>query len=364
MRYRLILKEEQESIGTFEDTLDILNSLDPEGKKYAMPSGRRIDTPNFLFRYVIKDKGTPVAFIELYPYNMKSKTTAYIAYAVKPEYQHRGLSKKLLDKAVDWCRRNNYTRLMYRVDGTNIKSIGAATKYGFKLKKVRHDLVGVMNISKTSLQESGNRMMSTKRYAILNDMVDITNIVKANLNKVYLDTDLHLTESNIERYIKLQNKVVSNNDIFICLGDIIYDEDSEKLRDLWYNYIAQLNGKYKFLVLGNNDILSRSFYKVKCGFDSVSLSIKLGNIIFTHCPIKTGSSKLINIHGHVHKTLFNTLTNTYSSERRIWINPTGKKFMYPKPYTSTEYYKTEIITKPVNLVQVLSLVKEDNEVYK
>ena len=58
------------------------------------------------------------------------------------------------------------------------------------------------------------------------------------------------------------------------------------------------------------------------------------------------------------ENLLNTLTNTISPERRIWINPTGNKFMYPKPYTSTEYYKTEIITKPVNLVQVLNLVKE------
>ena len=210
-----------------------------------------------------------------------------------------------------------------------------------------------------TLKESGNRMLTLNRFAVLHDMVDITKLVGNSIDKIYIDTDLHLTENTIEDYIKLQKKVVSNDDIFICLGDLIYDEDSEKLRDSWYTLVNQLNGRYKFLVLGNNDILKRNFYKLKCGFDTVALAIKLDNILFTHCPIATGNENVFNIHGHVHKNfkVFKPDYEVIVPERRVWINCCGKNITYPKPYESTEFYKTVPITKPIKLVKILNLVK-------
>lgn len=197
------------------------------------------------------------------------------------------------------------------------------------------------------LKESGNRMLTLSRYAVLKDMIDISNKVSL-ADRIFIDTDMHLTEDTIESYIQLQRSIVKPNDIFICLGDMIFDEDSDKMKNSWCNYIAQLNGRYKFLVLGNNDILSRKFYTSMCGFDSASLSLKLGNILFTHCPIHTNSDKIINIHGHVHRR----------NERRVWINRSGNKIDYDGPkHASNEAFT--IITKPVKLTSVLRMINNE-----
>jgi calcineurin-like phosphoesterase family protein len=124
---------------------------------------------------------------------------------------------------------------------------------------------------------------------------------------------------------------------------MILDEDTDKLKQYWYKLISQLNGKYKFLVLGNNDLLNRNFYVSKCGFNTASLSLKLDNIIFTHVPTHTGTPELINIHGHVHR----------DGERRIWVNTTGERCIKDnKPFSYIN--ETNIpITKPIKLVKVL-----------
>ena len=198
------------------------------------------------------------------------------------------------------------------------------------------------------LKESGNRMLTLNRYVVLKDMIDITGIVK-NIDSIYLDTDIHLTEDTIIDYIKLQKSIVKPTDTFILLGDIILDEDTEKLRSVWYNFFSKLNGKYKFLVLGNNDLLKRKFYIEKCGFNTASLSLKLESIIFTHVPTHTGSPDLINIHGHVHR----------NGERRIWVNTTGKRCIKDnKPFSYIN--ETNIpITKPIKLIKVLELIKHE-----
>ena len=158
-----------------------------------------------------------------------------------------------------------------------------------------------------------------------------------------------VTEDTIESYIQLQKSIVKPTDIFICLGDMIFDEDTDKLRSTWCDLFAQMNGKYKFLVLGNNDLLRRRFYIQKCGFDTASLSLKLGNIVFTHCPIHTNSDKIINIHGHVHRR----------NERRVWINRSGTRIDYDGPkHASNEVFA--IITKPVKLTSILRM--SENEI--
>ena len=198
------------------------------------------------------------------------------------------------------------------------------------------------------LKESGNRMLTLSRYAVLRDMIDISNKVSL-ADRIFIDTDMHLTEDTIESYIQLQRSIVKPKDIFICLGDMIFDEDTDKLRSTWCDLFAQLNGKYKCLVLGNNDLLRRRFYIQKCGFDTASLSLKLGNIVFTHCPIHTNSDKIINIHGHVHGR----------NERRVWINRSGTRIDYDGPkHASNEVFA--IITKPVNLTSILRM--SENEI--
>ena len=154
MRYRLILKESKEFVGTFKDTLEVLNSL-PEKEQWYMRSnsGEWKDSPHLLYRYVKKVDGKPVGFVDLYPYKLKSKTMANISIAVKKEYQHQGISKELLDKAVEWAKKNNYD-LWYAVDIDNKKSLGAAIKYGFKLVARTDDSIYLKLKLRTRLSES------------------------------------------------------------------------------------------------------------------------------------------------------------------------------------------------------------------
>ena len=55
---------------------------------------------------------------------------------------------------------------------------------------------------KLILKESGNRMLTLDRYSVLKDVSDISNIESLK-NKIYIDTDMHLTEATIESYVKL-----------------------------------------------------------------------------------------------------------------------------------------------------------------
>ena len=340
-RYRLILKESDSYVN---DINDIISTMPRGEKAYLSPDprhlGNYVDTDKVLFKFIKKKNNIPAGFIFLYPDFSKDSRDVYITLGVRKEYQHQGISKELLDKAVVWAKKNKFN-LRYTVDKGNNKSLNAALKYGFKTTGETKDRIFLKLVLDKELKESGNRMLTLDRYSVLKDVTDITNIESLK-NKIYIDTDMHLTEANIESYVKLQKSIVKPSDIFICLGDMIFDEDSDKLKNEWYNYIAQLNGKYKFLVLGNNDILNRKFYTSMCGFDRASLSLKLGNIIFTHCPIHTGSDKLINIHGHIHR----------KGERRIWVNKVGTRIDYDGPkHASNETYT--IITRPVKLIEVL-----------
>lgn len=125
-------------------------------------------------------------------------------------------------------------------------------------------------------------------------------------HNVYCATDWHLwvrlhknkpackQRREFNHIIKNVTETMKDDDLLIYLGDLVDGEFQDK--DALKEVLKQIPGK-KVLVLGNNDIFGKPFYK-SCGFDYVVESFVWNNIIFTHIPIK--NSKDYNVHGHLH----------------------------------------------------------------
>ncbi|MDK2600517.1 metallophosphoesterase [Bacillus stercoris] len=134
-------------------------------------------------------------------------------------------------------------------------------------------------------------------------------------SKVFLISDTHFCHSNIIRYenrpfkdtdemdeymIESWNKVVSENDIVIHVGDVILAK-AKKAKEI----LSRLNGR-KILVLGNHDHFSKKKWK-NLGFDPYERYF-FKDYLITHIPfdevplrvaVENGFIKG-NIHGHVH----------------------------------------------------------------
>ena len=134
-----------------------------------------------------------------------------------------------------------------------------------------------------------------------------------NNHKVYLCTDWHLYIRNqkgkpqchkrkdFNEVFKNVNKVMTDDDVFIYLGDLCDGEmDSHEEREEMKTLLNTIPG-HKILVLGNNDLFPPSYYKT-CGFQFVVQSFEWENILFTHIPCKNDNT--MNIHGHIHSNQY------------------------------------------------------------
>lgn len=131
---------------------------------------------------------------------------------------------------------------------------------------------------------------------------------------IFLTSDTHFGHKNIttkgwgertpsfnEDIIRAWNSVVKPKDVVLHLGDLTMANKMETLE-----WTKQLNGK-KFLVLGNHDDHSESWYE-EVGFTVIpdaheSMVDKYGNwtnYLFTHEPVSNLPVGWYNIHGHLH----------------------------------------------------------------
>lgn len=96
--------------------------------------------------------------------------------------------------------------------------------------------------------------------------------------------------------MKNLKRLVAPQDRMIHLGDVIFYK-YDQLKPLLDSIPCK-----KFLVMGNHDRKSRSWY-MNNGFDFVADSFVVGDIIFSHKPIRSlPDGCRINIHGHFHNT--------------------------------------------------------------
>lgn len=131
---------------------------------------------------------------------------------------------------------------------------------------------------------------------------------------IFLGSDWHFSKEakngkplryNIERnneVLEKYKRTVSDNDIFIFLGDLAYfGNEVPQIVKSQINRIKNLPGR-KILIRGNNDYEDDSFYIKNLKFDLCQKRLIVGNIIFTHEPVDVKDDE-INIHGHIHASL-------------------------------------------------------------
>jgi hypothetical protein len=90
-----------ESSTGYSDAKSVYDSLSDKDKKLVSPSGRFVDSPALVYRYVHKVDNAVAGFIDCYKYNGSSSISAFIVYAISLRFRGKGISKILLDKAVN-----------------------------------------------------------------------------------------------------------------------------------------------------------------------------------------------------------------------------------------------------------------------
>ena len=134
---------------------------------------------------------------------------------------------------------------------------------------------------------------------------------------IWFTADLHFGHKNVIGYcnrpfanvsemnsklIKNFNKTVGKNDIVYILGDLSF-LNTKSTKEI----VSHLNG-FKFLVKGNHDPKTNTFYR-KIGFIEVydKPIILFNKYLLSHDIIQTND--FINIHGHTHQTVKNSVNN-------------------------------------------------------
>jgi len=126
----------------------------------------------------------------------------------------------------------------------------------------------------------------------------------------WITTDTHFGHESILEWVgrppnheglilKRLKAHLTKNDVLIHLGDVSWRNDA-----YWHEQLTVIPAKRKYLVRGNHDNKSLSWY-LDNGWDFVgdmiSLNIYGKVILFSHKPIRDNGYDL-NIHGHFHNT--------------------------------------------------------------
>ncbi|MBQ8130918.1 MAG: GNAT family N-acetyltransferase [Bacilli bacterium] len=114
---------------SYELAKKVYDNLSDSDKAFVSPSGRFVDSPYKIYRYIEKDNNNPIGFIEAYKYNGTSKTTAFVILAVDPKYRGRGIAKKMLAKCCNKLREMGYKKVIYKLDKGNKGSLNLIKNY-------------------------------------------------------------------------------------------------------------------------------------------------------------------------------------------------------------------------------------------
>lgn len=141
------------------------------------------------------------------------------------------------------------------------------------------------------------------------DSYKISKLIKSTLDaghNVYLGTDWHLwrfdknkrkifKRSDFDKIISAYKSTVTNDDLFIYMGDLI-DGECESVKNQLSELLQSLPGT-KVIVRGNNDLFPDEYY-IQSGFKIITPKFIWDNILFSHMPQKHNNR--MNIHGHIH----------------------------------------------------------------
>lgn len=98
----------------YNKVLNIYNKLPKEQQLYVAPSGKFVDSPRLLDRYILeKQKG----FIEAY--KTDNPDEAFVTLAVDPSFRGQGLGKKLINESLLRLKDKGIKNIIYKVDNDN-----------------------------------------------------------------------------------------------------------------------------------------------------------------------------------------------------------------------------------------------------
>lgn len=118
----------------YKQVLDIYNKLPKEQQLYVAPSGKFVDSPRLLDRYILeKQKG----FIEAY--KTSSPEEAFVTLAVQPEFRGQGLGKKLINESLLRLNDKGIKNIIYKVDNNNKASKSLAQYFNSEPDEVTKD---------------------------------------------------------------------------------------------------------------------------------------------------------------------------------------------------------------------------------
>lgn len=110
------------------------------------------------------------------------------------------------------------------------------------------------------------------------------------------------------------DKLVGEDDTVIHLGDVLFGDHKEILRD-----ILDARPGYKILVRGNHDSKTPEWY-LDHGFCLVTDGILLNSVFFSHEPVHPLPPWIkYNIHGHLHKDNHREMPSWYHESRWRYI---------------------------------------------
>lgn len=118
----------------YKQVLDIYNKLPKEQQLYVAPSGKFVDSPRLLDRYILeKQKG----FIE--SYKTSNPEEAFVTLAVSPEFRGQGLGKKLINESLLRLNDKGIKNIIYKVDNNNKASKSLAQYFNSEPDEVTND---------------------------------------------------------------------------------------------------------------------------------------------------------------------------------------------------------------------------------
>jgi calcineurin-like phosphoesterase family protein len=163
----------------------------------------------------------------------------------------------------------------------------------------------IQEYSRKQEERVGEQIKESKTH----DSSPISQLIKKTLHdghKVYLGCDWHLwrfdkktklihERSDINAIINKYKSTVTDDDLFIYMGDLIDGECEPKKKQLG-EILDSLPGT-KILVRGNNDLFPDEWY-LQHGFRYVTPKFIYDNMLFSHMPQKHNTK--LNVHAHIH----------------------------------------------------------------
>lgn len=159
-----------------------------------------------------------------------------------------------------------------------------------------------INPNPNVIAKTGYKIVQLKPYE--KPYGDIKTLRRAVNDNLWITSDLHITTDVVRTKVitNMINTKVSKNDNLLILGDLQHKKkgDFKHTKD----FLATLNTKNIFLLLGNHDMYPINYY-ADMGLlyvgDKVSIPYNGQKILFSHAP-EPVSKNAINIHGHLHGT--------------------------------------------------------------